>query len=169
MLARTHGQPASPVTLGKELAVFVERTRPRQWPSSRRSLLPPSSAARRGASTRTTWPIPRWIGTPLPSRFVARGARPAPQPPHHADRALRLPRSLVRCTCSASTPSLIDLDRDVWHYISLDYFKQKVVAGEVGSSAMPHKVNPIDFENSEGNLGDGQCPARPPGPETAHQ
>jgi adenylosuccinate lyase len=68
---------------------------------------------------------------------------------HHADRAARLHRRIVR----RFNTILIDFDRDVWGYISLGYFRQKTVAGEVGSSTMPHKVNPIDFENSEGNLG----------------
>ena len=151
MLARTHGQPASPVTLGKELQVFVERLR-----SQRVGLANAVYAAKFGGATgqfnahRVAYPEVDWpafgqtfveaklglIRTPLTTQV---------EPYDH-----------LAAWCDALRrihTVLIDLDRDLWTYISMDYFKQKIVAGEVGSSAMPHKVNPIDFENSEGNLG----------------
>ena len=89
-------------------------------------------------------------------RFCAalrRGPRARVQPLHHADRAARLRSPSCSTPTRAPTAILLDLDRDLWGYISLGYFRQKAKAGEVGSSTMPHKVNPIDFENSEGNLG----------------
>ena len=86
------------------------------------------------------------------ARFVER-LGPRLQPVHHADRAARLRSPSCSTPTRAPTRILLDLDRDIWGYISLGYFTQKVKAGEVGSSTMPHKVNPIDFENSEGNLG----------------
>ena len=151
MLARTHGQPASPVTLGKEFAVFVERL---DHAIAQFEAVP--FAAKFGGATggfnahHVAYPDTDWHG--FAERFVAEElglhrSHPTTQIEHY---------DYLAAWCDALQrihTILIDLDRDVWHYISLDYFKQKVVAGEVGSSAMPHKVNPIDFENSEGNLG----------------
>ncbi len=151
MLARTHGQPASPVTLGKEFAVFVERL---DHAIAQFEAVP--FAAKFGGATggfnahHVAYPAVDWHA--FADRFVAEElglhrSHPTTQIEHY---------DYLAAWCDALQrihTILIDLDRDVWHYISLDYFKQKVVAGEVGSSAMPHKVNPIDFENSEGNLG----------------
>jgi adenylosuccinate lyase len=149
MLSRTHGQTASPTTLGKEIANVVarlERQRAQiaspdagQDQRRRRQL----QRARVVAYPEVDWPS---------CRALRRIAGPALEPVHHPDRTARLHRRALR-RLAASTPILIDFDRDIWGYVSLGYFKQRVIAGEVGSSTMPHKVNPIDFENSEGNLG----------------
>ncbi len=151
MLARTHGQPASPTRLGKEIYVFVERLT-RQY-----NLLQtiPFSAKFGGATGNfnahlAAYPQIDWI--------------------EFADRLVNETLGLERCRVTTQIEHydnlaafcdnlkrintiLIDLCRDIWTYISMDYFKQQIQAGEVGSSAMPHKVNPIDFENAEGNLG----------------
>ena len=151
MLARTHGQPASPVMLGKELSVFVERI---DHAVAQFEAVP--FAAKFGGATggfnahHVAYPDVDWHG--FAERFVCEElglhrSHPTTQIEHY---------DYLAAWCDALQrihTILIDLDRDIWHYISLDYFKQKVVEGEVGSSAMPHKVNPIDFENSEGNLG----------------
>lgn len=151
MLARTHGQPASPVTLGKEIAVFVERL---DHAIAQFEAVP--FAAKFGGATggfnahHVAFPEVDWHA--FAERFVDEElglfrSHPTTQIEHY---------DYLAAWCDALQrihTILIDLDRDVWHYISLDYFKQRVVEGEVGSSAMPHKVNPIDFENSEGNLG----------------
>ncbi len=151
MLARTHGQPASPVSLGKEFAVFVERL---DHAIAQFEAVP--FAAKFGGATggfnahHVAYPQVDWHA--FADAFVQEElglhrSHPTTQIEHY---------DYLAAWCDALQrihTILIDLDRDVWHYISLDYFKQKVVAGEVGSSAMPHKVNPIDFENSEGNLG----------------
>ena len=151
MLARTHGQPASPVTLGKELAVFVERL-----DHAMVSFQSVPFAAKFGGATggfnahHVAYPAIDWHA--FADAFVSEElglhrSHPTTQIEHY---------DYLAAWCHALErfhTILIDLDRDIWHYISLDYFKQRVVEGEVGSSAMPHKVNPIDFENSEGNLG----------------
>lgn len=151
MLARTHGQPASPTRLGKEIYVFVERLQ------HQAALLDniPFSAKFGGATGNfnahcAAYPDVDWPA--FANRFV--------------NHTLDLCRSQVTTQIEhydnlaafcdnfkRINTILIDLDRDMWTYISLNYFRQKIRAGEVGSSAMPHKVNPIDFENSEGNLG----------------
>ena len=151
MLSRTHGQPATPTTLGKEVAVFVHRLRracdqfargphPRQDERRGRQLqrAPRGLPGRRLAGARRDGWSSRWAssGTPTPRRSSRTTGWPSTATPSRA-----------------STRSCIDLCRDFWGYISLGYFRQKVVAGEVGSSTMPHKVNPIDFENAEGNFG----------------
>ena len=151
MLARTHGQPASPTRLGKEIYVFVDRL------SGQLKLLEsiPFSAKFGGATGNfnahhVAYPDIDWIA--FGNRFV--------------NQTLGLNRSQVTTqiepydnlaafchAVSRINTILIDLNRDLWTYISMNYFRQKIKEGEVGSSAMPHKVNPIDFENSEGNLG----------------
>ncbi|MBQ5551315.1 MAG: adenylosuccinate lyase, partial [Bacteroidales bacterium] len=151
MLARTHGQPASPTRLGKEIEVYVERI------ESQLGLLRmvPYSAKFGGATGNfnahtVAYPDIDW--TKFANSFV--------------DHVLCLNRSQVTTqiehydnfaafcdNMKRINTILIDLCRDIWMYISMNYFKQKLKAGEVGSSAMPHKVNPIDFENAEGNLG----------------
>lgn len=151
MLARTHGQPASPTRLGKELQVYVTRL------EAQFGLLKDiPSAAKFGGATgnynahKVAYPSIDWkkFGT----RFVQdtlglHHSFPTTQIEHY-DHVAALFDGLKRINTI-----ILDLDRDVWTYVSMDYFKQKIKKGEVGSSAMPHKVNPIDFENSEGNIG----------------
>jgi adenylosuccinate lyase len=151
LLARTHGQPASPTRLGKEILVFVERIEEQM-----RLLFNIPFAAKFGGATgnynahKVAYPNHDWKA--FGSKFVEetlglRHSFPTTQIEHY-DHFAAYFDALKRINTI-----LIDLDRDVWTYVSMDYFKQKIKAGEIGSSAMPHKVNPIDFENSEGNLG----------------
>lgn len=151
MLARTHGQPASPTRLGKEIEVFVER-----FKEQFNLLNDIPSAAKFGGATgnynahKVAYPNNDWKA--FGQKFVQEKlglyhSFPTTQIEHYDHMA-----ALFDCLKRINT-ILIDLDRDFWTYISMDYFKQKIKKGEVGSSAMPHKVNPIDFENSEGNLG----------------
>lgn len=151
MLARTHGQPASPTILGKELAVFVERL---QEQLRMLGLVPFNGKfggatgnfnAHHAAYPNVDWPA--FADRFLFGRLGLERQRTTTQIEHYDNLAGFL--DAVR----RINTILIDLDRDIWTYISMDYFKQRIKAGEVGSSAMPHKVNPIDFENSEGNLG----------------
>ncbi|WP_298345194.1 adenylosuccinate lyase [uncultured Algibacter sp.] len=151
MLARTHGQPASPTRLGKEIQVFVVRL------EEQFNLLNDiPSAAKFGGATgnfnahHVAYPDIDWKA--FGSQFVQeklglQHSFPTTQIEHY-DHMAALFDTLKRINTI-----ILDLDRDIWTYVSMDYFKQKIKAGEVGSSAMPHKVNPIDFENSEGNLG----------------
>jgi adenylosuccinate lyase len=151
MLARTHGQPASPTTVGKELYVFVERI------DRQKALLDPIPfSAKFGGATGNfnahcaAYPAIDWIA--FADRLVnevlcLRRCKVTTQIEHY-DNLAAFCDGIKRINTI-----LIDLNRDMWTYISLDYFKQKIKAEEVGSSAMPHKVNPIDFENAEGNLG----------------
>jgi adenylosuccinate lyase len=151
MLARTHGQAASPTRLGKELMVFVERLQ-----NQKEVLIGIPHAAKFGGATgnfnahHAAYPAVDW------KEFAN----------HFVNETLGLKRSQLTTQiehydffasqCDAIkriNTIMLDLNRDMWTYISMDYFKQKIKAGEIGSSAMPHKVNPIDFENSEGNLG----------------
>ena len=150
MLARTHGQPASPTRLGKEIAVFVERL------NQQFNLLNDiPSAAKFGGATgnfnahKVAYPTIDWkeFGTKFVNSLGLHHSFPTTQIEHY-DHMAALFDNLKRINTI-----IIDLDSDVWTYVSMNYFKQKIKAGEVGSSAMPHKVNPIDFENSEGNLG----------------
>ncbi|MGV6831539.1 MAG: adenylosuccinate lyase [bacterium] len=151
MLARTHGQPASPTRLGKEIEVFVVRLK-----EQFNLLNDIPSAAKFGGATgnfnahKVAYPSIDWKA--FGSSFVngtlgLQHSFPTTQIEHYDHMA-----ALFDCLKRINT-ILIDLDRDIWTYVSMDYFKQKIKKGEVGSSAMPHKVNPIDFENSEGNLG----------------
>ncbi|MBJ7881781.1 adenylosuccinate lyase [Gelidibacter salicanalis] len=151
MLARTHGQPASPTRLGKEIAVFAVRL------EEQFNLLNDiPSAAKFGGATgnfnahKVAYPTVDWkaFGKEfVQEKLGLQHSFPTTQIEHY-DHMAALFDTLKRINTI-----LIDLDRDFWTYVSMDYFKQKIKAGEVGSSAMPHKVNPIDFENSEGNLG----------------
>tara|TARA_A100000171_G_scaffold53099_1_gene76830 strand:- start:2605 stop:3948 length:1344 start_codon:yes stop_codon:yes gene_type:complete len=151
MLARTHGQPASPTRLGKELDVFVVRL------EEQFDLLNNiKSAAKFGGATgnfnahKVAYPSIDWkaFGTSfVQERLGLHHSFPTTQIEHYDHMA-----ALFDCLKRINT-IILDLDRDIWTYVSMDYFKQKIKKGEVGSSAMPHKVNPIDFENSEGNLG----------------
>ncbi|BAO55910.1 adenylosuccinate lyase [Nonlabens marinus] len=151
MLARTHGQPASPTRLGKEFKVFVVRLQ-----EQLKMLKDIPHAAKFGGATgnynahHVAFPEIDWriFGNDfVENRLGLKHSFPTTQIEHY-DFMAALFDALKRINTI-----LIDLDRDIWTYISMDYFKQKIKAGEIGSSAMPHKVNPIDFENSEGNLG----------------
>lgn len=151
MLARTHGQPASPTRLGKEFKVFVERL----INQVERLKTIPYSAKFGGATGNfnahvVAYPAIDWVG--FANRFVnetlgLERLQTTTQIEHYDNLAAML-HNLERINTI-----LVDLARDIWTYISLDYFKQKIVEGEVSSSTMPHKVNPIDFENAEGNFG----------------
>lgn len=151
MLARTHGQPASPTRLGKEIMVFVERI-----DQQLRQLRHIPYSAKFGGATgnfnahHAAYPDIDWRS--FAKDFVGgilglEQSWPTTQIEHYDNLA-----ALFDCVKRINN-IIIDLDRDLWTYISMDYFKQRIREGEVGSSAMPHKVNPIDFENSEGNLG----------------
>ena len=151
MLARTHGQPASPTRLGKEINVFVVRLQ-----EQFKQLKNIPNASKFGGATgnynahKIAYPMIDWKA--FGSNFVEKKlglhhSFPTTQIEHY-DHLASLFDALKRINTI-----IIDLNRDFWTYVSMDYFKQKIKAGEVGSSAMPHKVNPIDFENSEGNLG----------------
>lgn len=151
MLAHTHGQPASPTRLGKELMVFVERL------NKQLELLKsiPCSAKFGGATGgfnahMVAYPEIDWVE--FANNFVGNilhleRLQTTTQIAHYDDLGA------IFDNFKRINTILIDLCRDIWTYISMEYFKQKIKAGEVGSSAMPHKVNPIDFENAEGNLG----------------
>jgi len=150
MLARTHGQPASPTRLGKEVDVF--RVRIIEQLKCLHSI---PLAAKFGGATGNfnahivAFPKINWkkFATNLVSNLGLYHSFPTTQIEHYDHLA-----SLFDCLKRINT-IIIDFNRDIWSYISMDYFKQKINKNEVGSSAMPHKVNPIDFENSEGNLG----------------
>tara|TARA_B110001450_G_scaffold82768_1_gene78707 strand:+ start:3019 stop:4359 length:1341 start_codon:yes stop_codon:yes gene_type:complete len=150
MLARTHGQPASPTRLGKEIEVFVVRLK-----EQFKTLNNIPNAAKFGGATgnynahHVAYPQIDWkaFGTKFVNSLGLHHSYPTTQIEHY-DHMAALFDNLKRINTI-----IIDLDRDIWTYVAMDYFKQKIKAGEVGSSAMPHKVNPIDFENSEGNLG----------------
>ena len=151
LLARTHGQPASPTRLGKEFQVFITRLE-----EQLKTLLAVPYAAKFGGATgnynahKVAYPTTDWkaFGTHFVESILGlHHSFPTTQIEHY-DHLAALFDALKRINTI-----LIDLNRDIWTYISMDYFKQQIKAGEVGSSAMPHKVNPIDFENSEGNLG----------------
>ncbi|MFT7073098.1 adenylosuccinate lyase [Patiriisocius sp. Uisw_017] len=151
MLARTHGQPASPTRLGKEIEVFVVRL------SEQFDLLNDiKSAAKFGGATgnfnahHVAYPSIDWKkfgGDFVQEKLGLHHSFPTTQIEHYDHMA-----ALFDCLKRINN-IVLDLDRDVWTYVSMEYFKQKIKKGEIGSSAMPHKVNPIDFENSEGNLG----------------
>jgi adenylosuccinate lyase len=151
MLAKTHGQPASPTRLGKEIEVFVVRL---QQQLALLAQVP--YAAKFGGATgnfnahHVAYPGIDWNG--FAKQFVEKSlglnrSYPTTQIEHY-DHLAAIFDGLKRINTI-----LLDLSKDVWQYVAMNYFKQKIKAGEVGSSAMPHKVNPIDFENAEGNLG----------------
>ncbi|MBQ3175419.1 MAG: adenylosuccinate lyase [Bacteroidales bacterium] len=151
MLAHTHGQPASPTRLGKEIYVFVARLE-----EQKRLLATVPYSAKFGGATGNfnahNFAYPQFDWNAFAASFVEgtlglKRSYPTTQIEHY-DNLAALFHNLERINTI-----LIDLARDMWTYISMEYFRQKVKAGEVGSSAMPHKVNPIDFENAEGNFG----------------
>lgn len=151
MLARTHGQPASPTTLGKEIMVFVERL---EGQVQQFSHLP--FAAKFGGATGNfnahyvAFPGTDWVkfGNDFVNKKLGLERMQFTTQIEHYDNLAAQFDTLKRIN-----NILIDFARDIWTYISMDYFKQQTKKGEIGSSAMPHKVNPIDFENAEGNLG----------------
>ncbi len=150
ILARTHGQPASPTSLGKEFLVFVERIK-----KQIELIAPIPFSAKFGGATGNfnahflAFPEINWFD--FANKFVdsigLKRSKQTTQIEHYDNFAAHFD-ALKRID-----NIIIDLNRDIWQYISLGYFKQKIKKGEIGSSAMPHKVNPIDFENAEGNLG----------------
>ena len=151
MLARTHGQPASPTRLGKELQVFVERIE-----HQLRLLNDVPFSGKFGGATgnfnahHAAYPEIDWVARAdeFLSKHLALKRQQFTTQIEHYDHLAALFDAMRRVNTI-----LIDLCRDAWQYVSLDYFRQRTKAGEIGSSAMPHKVNPIDFENAEGNLG----------------
>jgi adenylosuccinate lyase len=151
MLAHTHGQPASPTRLGKEINVFV-----RAFENQLHLLKDVPYSAKFGGATgnfnahHVAYPQTDWkdFGNHFINDILGLHRSQFTTQIEHYDNFAAQCDALKRIN-----NILIDLDRDMWTYISMNFFKQKIKAGEVGSSAMPHKVNPIDFENSEGNLG----------------
>ncbi len=151
LLARTHGQAASPTKLGKEIMVFVERL---ENQLQQLSVLP--TTAKFGGATgnfnahHVAYPKTDWIkfGNEFVEKKLGLQRQQFTTQIEHYDNLAAQMDSIKRINTI-----LIDLCRDIWTYVSMDYFKQKIKKGEIGSSAMPHKVNPIDFENAEGNLG----------------
>ncbi|MDY0143188.1 MAG: adenylosuccinate lyase [Bacteroidales bacterium] len=151
LLARTHGQPASPTRLGKEIEVFSTRIKEQlaqldQIPFSAKF----GGATGNFNAHKVSYPDIDWneFGYNFVNNYLGlHRSFPTTQIEHYDNLA-----ALLNCMNRINT-ILIDFSRDIWTYVSMDYFKQKIKKGEVGSSAMPHKVNPIDFENAEGNLG----------------
>ncbi|MFN2314069.1 MAG: adenylosuccinate lyase [Bacteroidales bacterium] len=151
MLARTHGQPATPTRLGKELAVFSERI-----DAELMTLMMTKYSGKFGGATgnlnahKVAYPAVNWVefSNRLLNEQLGLERQQTTTQIEHYDGLAALFDNLSRINTI-----IIDLCRDLWSYISLEYFKQTIIAGEIGSSAMPHKVNPIDFENGEGNLG----------------
>ena len=151
MLARTHGQPASPTRLGKELMVFVYRLR-----TQLDALLSLPVSGKFGGATgnfnahHVAYPDIDWAD--FAARFLSENL--GIERENYTTQISNYDNlAAIFDAMRRINTIMIDLDRDIWQYISMDYFKQRIKEGEVGSSAMPHKVNPIDFENSEGNLG----------------
>ena len=151
MLARTHGQPASPTRLGKEIMVYADRLKEQY-----NALIDTPFSAKFGGATgnfnahHIAYPEVDWVefSNEFVNDTLGLFRSQITTQVEHYDNLARLFDAMKRINTI-----LIDLNRDIWTYISMDYFKQKIKEGEIGSSAMPHKVNPIDFENSEGNLG----------------
>ncbi len=151
MLAHTHGQPASPTRLGKEISVFVERLEVQL-----QAMKHITYAAKFGGATgnmnahKAAFPTIDWVtfGNEFVNKTLGLHRSQHTTQIEHYDQLAALCDNFKRINTI-----LIDFSRDMWQYISMNYFKQKIKEGEVGSSAMPHKVNPIDFENAEGNFG----------------
>jgi len=150
MLARTHGQPASPTTLGKEISVFVERLEAQLKGFKKLNFSGKFGGAtgnlnaHKVAFPNINWP--EWCDVFLNEKLGILRQKTTTQIAHY-DEIAEWCHVLIRINTV-----LLDFCKDIWAYISMDYFKQKIIKGEIGSSAMPHKVNPIDFENAEGNL-----------------
>ena len=155
MLAKTHGQPASPTRLGKEFQVFSERLN-RQLDDLKTFKMQGKFGGATGNfnAHHIAFPEIDWVSfanTFMQDKLGLERQQTTTQIEHY-DGLAYLCHTMIRINTI-----LIDFNRDVWQYIAMDYFKQKIKDGEVGSSAMPHKVNPIDFENAEGNLGIANC------------
>lgn len=151
MLAKTHGQPASPTRLGKEVMVFAYRLR-RQIDMLRQCPLTAKFGGATGNFNAHHVAYPQYDWRQFANSFVA--DKLGLEREQYTTQISNYDcLAAVFDTLKRINTIIIDLDRDMWMYISMNYFKQKIKAGEVGSSAMPHKVNPIDFENSEGNMG----------------
>lgn len=151
MLARTHGQPASPTRLGKEMMVFVERLE-KQFHNLRNLPYPAKFGGATGNFNAHVVAYPEIDWVDFANKFVEgtlglERSQTTTQIEHYDGL------SALFDNISRINTILLDLSRDIWSYISFEYFKQKIKKGEIGSSTMPHKVNPIDFENAEGNLG----------------
>lgn len=151
MLARTHGQPASPTRLGKEIRVFTERLE-KQFESLQNMPFPAKFGGATGnfnahvaAYPEVDWP--EFADHFIEGKLGLKRSKTTTQIEHYDGLAA------IFDNLSRINTILLDLSRDIWSYISFEYFKQKIKKGEVGSSTMPHKINPIDFENAEGNLG----------------
>ncbi|HPV19528.1 MAG TPA: adenylosuccinate lyase [Prolixibacteraceae bacterium] len=151
MLARTHGQPASPTKLGKEIMVFVERLE-KQFAQLKDQTLYVKFGGATGNFNAHAAAYPSVDWEAFADRFV-REKLGLPRSRHTTQIAHYDDHAAVFDNLRRINSIILDLDRDLWLYISMDYFKQKLQEGEVGSSTMPHKVNPVDFENSEGNIG----------------
>lgn len=151
LLARTHGQPASPTRIGKEMMVFVERLE-----AQKKQLLAVPFSAKFGGATGNfnahlvAYPDYDWVafGNKFVNETLGLHRSQTTTQIEHYDNIAAWCDALRRINTI-----VLDLDRDIWTYVANDHFKQRIKEGEVGSSAMPHKVNPIDFENSEGNIG----------------
>ena len=151
MLAKTHGQPASPTRLGKEVMVFVYRLE-RQLEMLKACPITAKFGGATGNYNAHHVAYPRYDWKSFGNNFVA--DKLGLEREEYTTQISNYDNlGAVFDAMKRINTILIDLDRDFWQYVSMEYFKQKIKAGEVGSSAMPHKVNPIDFENSEGNLG----------------
>ena len=151
MLAKTHGQPASPTRLGKEVMVFVYRLE-KQLAVLKACPLTAKFGGATGNYNAHNVAYPQYDWKAFGSRFVAE--KLGLEREEYTTQISNYDNlGAIFDTMKRINTIMIDMNRDFWQYISMEYFKQKIKAGEVGSSAMPHKVNPIDFENSEGNLG----------------
>ena len=151
MLARTHGQTASPTTLGKELSVFADRLGRQKRKTEAVEILGKLNGAVGNYNAHlSAYPDVDW---PALAKGIIEGQLGLKQNPFTTQIEPHDYMAELFDAISRFNTVLLDLDRDIWTYISMAYFGQKTVKGEVGSSTMPHKVNPIDFENSEGNLG----------------
>ena len=151
MLAHTHGQPASPTRLGKEIRVFAYRLE-EQFESLKTLPMPAKFGGATGNLNAHHVAYPEYNWTDICNRFVSEGLG-LKREQYTTQISNYDGMGAIFDALKRINTIIIDLDRDFWQYISMNYFKQKIKAGEVGSSAMPHKVNPIDFENSEGNMG----------------
>ena len=151
MLAKTHGQPASPTRLGKEIHVFSYRLQ-KQWDAMQKTEITAKFGGATGNFNAHHVAYPKYDWREFGNKFVSE--KLGLEREQYTTQISNYDQmGAVFDALRRINTIIIDLDRDFWMYISMEYFKQKIKAGEVGSSAMPHKVNPIDFENSEGNLG----------------
>ena len=151
MLSRTHGQPASPTTVGKEMSVFAARLERQLDAFACVPVMGKFNGAVGNYNARTSPPVPMSTGIASPASSWKASDSPGTRTRRRSNPTIR--RRNSSHALARFNRVVLDLCRDVWTYISLGYFRQRPVAGETGSSTMPHKVNPIDFENAEGNVG----------------